>query len=338
MQTPRASVIMAAWNASETISESIASVRAQTFREWELLVVDDGSTDDTAEIVREFAKEDDRIRVILGTHQGAANARNIGLREAVGEYAAILDSDDVATPDRLALQVAFLDAHPETSVVGGCCVVSGDTWKPPATNGAIQYLLNLLNPFVHSTVMFRRNLADSGYVESFAEDYELLARLCTKGTAANLQSVLCIRKILDTSLSATRSREQVDNAVRVSKTMLCLNLSGLQDIMVDALANACFFRHVADDIDRKLLRREYERLQKRFLEMYPDDASEIRKLGTEELMRRREFFYGRELPERLRLLSFTVKNYWRKPKTLAWFVRSVLFPKYAEHSTKGNAT
>ncbi len=115
---PKITVAMPAHNAAPYINEAVDSILGQTYRDFELLVVDDGSTDDTARRVE--ACTDTRIRLIrLGTRQGRAAARNVALEQARGAYLAWMDADDIAMPRRLEKQLAFLEAHPDVDVCGG---------------------------------------------------------------------------------------------------------------------------------------------------------------------------------------------------------------------------
>jgi len=111
---PSVSIIVPTYNRRETILRCLESIRAQHFEDWELLVVDDGSVDGTAEAIEGF---DPRMRVIRQANQGITGARNRGLREARGDYLAFLDSDDEWLPHHLALTVAYLRAHPARGFV-----------------------------------------------------------------------------------------------------------------------------------------------------------------------------------------------------------------------------
>ncbi|MBO0725797.1 MAG: glycosyltransferase family 2 protein, partial [Blastocatellia bacterium] len=106
---PSVSVIMPTFNRADTISRAIRSVQAQTFDDWELIVVDDGSTDNTVAMIEGC---DARLKLIRQENQGTAGARNAGLRASAGRYIAFLDSDDEWLPHHLALCVGFLDAFP----------------------------------------------------------------------------------------------------------------------------------------------------------------------------------------------------------------------------------
>lgn len=136
---PVVSVIMPVLNGERFIGAAIASVQAQTFRDWELVVIDDGSTDASAEIVEEALRDDPRIRLVDnrgGPVHGAAAARNLGMRRAEGELIAFLDADDLYEPGKLADEVALLASHPEAAMVYGPALWwrDGDdswSWREP---------------------------------------------------------------------------------------------------------------------------------------------------------------------------------------------------------------
>lgn len=111
---PKVSVVIPAFNAEEFITETIDSVLAQTYRDYEIIVVDDGSVDNTAELVRQFGNP---VRYIKTENRGPSHARNVGIREAQGQYVAFLDADDLWTPDKLAIQVEFLSKRPDIDFV-----------------------------------------------------------------------------------------------------------------------------------------------------------------------------------------------------------------------------
>jgi glycosyltransferase involved in cell wall biosynthesis len=116
---PSVSVIMPAYNVEPYIGEAIRSALAQTFTDFELIVVDDGSKDGTAEVVKELVKHDRRVKLVQQTNRGLAGARNSALRAARGEFFALLDSDDLWEPTFLAEQMAILRARPEVDIVSG---------------------------------------------------------------------------------------------------------------------------------------------------------------------------------------------------------------------------
>jgi glycosyltransferase involved in cell wall biosynthesis len=194
----RVSIVLPAYNAAPTIGRAVASVRAQTFSDWELIAVDDGSTDGTREMLEDIARGDPRVRVIGRAHQGVVAALNAGLAAAEGEFIARMDADDEAHPERLAAQVEFLRA-PENRDIGlaGCLVeFGGDRAASAGYALHVDWLNSLItsdeialnrfveSPLAHPSVMFRRELVEKlgGYrAGDFPEDYELWLRWLDAG-------------------------------------------------------------------------------------------------------------------------------------------------------------
>jgi glycosyltransferase involved in cell wall biosynthesis len=188
-QAPIFSVVMPAYNAERYVGEAIESVLAQTLPSWELLVVDDCSTDRTLEVCNSY--RDPRIRVFTTPENlNAAGARNLALEHAQGEFVAFLDSDDVAVPDRLERQQATLRADPELGFLGSQVrlinervVNSNHHWIYPAEDGVFKATMLFRCPFLMSTIATRASLLQKmdGQVfeQDFApsEDYHFAARM-----------------------------------------------------------------------------------------------------------------------------------------------------------------
>lgn len=200
MSVPTVSVIMATYNGAALVGETLASLAAQTFTDWELIAVDDCSRDDTVDVLRAFA--DPRARVITSdANGGPVVARNRAFAEVRGRYVAALDQDDICLPERFARQVAFLDAHPEVVLVSTAAslltdgrVTSGN-WPRPLTPGLIDWLMLVQNPIVWSTVMFRvdaaRRLDPFERPEMrYVEDFDLYHRLRPFGRLAQIDEEL----------------------------------------------------------------------------------------------------------------------------------------------------
>ena len=190
---PDASILMLAYNRAATIIRAISSVQAQTFQDWELILVDDGSTDDTATLVRSLA--DPRIRYIRHTdNAGVIVRRNEAVRESRGAYIALLDSDDEwIDPRKLERQIRFLDQHPNVVVVGTQArIVRGTASRIthyPVSDRAIRARLLSKNVFVNSSCMIRASMLDPEPYHSddyLVEDYGLWLRLGLRGALANL--------------------------------------------------------------------------------------------------------------------------------------------------------
>jgi len=116
--TPAISVIMAVYNTQRYLTEAIQSILSQSFTDFELVIVDDGSTDGSPEILKNLAQQDSRIKLITQFNAGIGAATQRGITESQGEYIAIMDSDDISLPDRLKLQKQFLDQHSDIDAVG----------------------------------------------------------------------------------------------------------------------------------------------------------------------------------------------------------------------------
>ncbi len=193
---PRVSVLLPVYNAAGTLPAALRSVCWQSVPDWELVLVDDGSLDESLSIARAEAARDPRIRVLARPHQGLVASLQAGLAECRAELVARMDADDVSHPHRLARQLEFLEAHPEISVVG--CRVRIFPFRT-RTEGMARYesWLNSLvepeelardllveSPLVHPSVVFRRSeiLEVGGYLQSRGpEDYDLWLRLHERG-------------------------------------------------------------------------------------------------------------------------------------------------------------
>ncbi|MFN5878425.1 MAG: glycosyltransferase family 2 protein [Flavobacteriales bacterium] len=188
MTDVRVSVIMAVYNASEFLDEAIGSVLGQTFPFFELILINDYSTDNSAEIIRKYSNEDNRI-VFLDNAQnlGRALTRNIGLDKARGKYIAILDADDIAMPERLDNQVRFLDTNPDVFLVGSGAIRIDEKGNkigvhtPIIDKDSVEERLKQRNCIYHSSVMFRRT--ETRYREKFpySQDYDYYLQLLAAG-------------------------------------------------------------------------------------------------------------------------------------------------------------
>lgn len=192
---------MATYNRADLLGAAIKSVLAQTYQNWELLILDDASADGTAEAVREFLERDRRISYHPSpVNLGIARNRNRGLDLAKGAYIATLDSDDLwHDPQKLERQVAFLESHPASVVLGTFARVIDEAGRPighfryAAGDAGIRARLLLRNQFTHSSVVLRsRALGDQRYDAGLPiwEDYELILRLGRKGELANLPGAM----------------------------------------------------------------------------------------------------------------------------------------------------
>jgi glycosyltransferase involved in cell wall biosynthesis len=240
---------MPCYNAADTIDETLDSLSSQTYPDYEVVCVDDGSTDATLRILRERARRDDRFRVLPIPHAGIIPALNQGLEACRGNYVARMDADDRTHPERLARQAKHLDTNPEVSLVS--CLVEG--FPPEQVRQGFQVYLDWLNalvtnedirreifiesPVVHPSVMFRRKVVVDlgGYQErGWAEDYDLWLRMYLAGERfEKLPQVLLAWREHPKRLTRTDSRYSLENFLRAKAHYLSLGpLAGRDAVIV----------------------------------------------------------------------------------------------------------
>ncbi len=198
LNTPTVSILMLTYNRAGYMTEAIKSVLNQSYQDWHLFIIDDGSTDNTTEIVDQFP--DPRITYIENPENlGIYARRNESLRLVVGKYTAVLDSDDIwHDSSKLEKQVTFMEAHPECVVVGTDIKIIDDngsvtdTYTYKYSDEDIRNDILLRNQFCHSSVLMRNSSLKktTGYYNGLAEDLELFLQLGKFGTFANLNEPL----------------------------------------------------------------------------------------------------------------------------------------------------
>jgi glycosyltransferase involved in cell wall biosynthesis len=182
---------MSVFNGPAFPSEAIGSILGQTFRDFEFLVIDDGSTDSTAEILSNYASRDGRMRVLRHENEGRAASLNDGIGSSKGKYVARMDADDIALPHRLLDQIDLMERHPEVGVLGGAVERINavgppiDILRPPLEDLEIQSVMLHLNPMWHLTVFMKREIvvALGGYRKASlgTADYDLWLRMAEQG-------------------------------------------------------------------------------------------------------------------------------------------------------------
>jgi glycosyltransferase involved in cell wall biosynthesis len=221
--TPAVSVLMSVRDGAPWVAEAVASVLGQTDGDLELIVIDDGSTDATP--AQLAAVRDARLQVHRQARTGLTRALNRALGLARADLIARLDADDLALPERIAVQRAFLAAHPEVGLLGTAAREVDEAGaavrevRPPADDVAIRRALIRANPFVHSSVMARRDVVAraGGYDErlAVAQDYDLWMRLARVTRLANLGEVLVVRRLGPARVSIEREEDRLRTEARV---------------------------------------------------------------------------------------------------------------------------
>ena len=231
-QTPLISVIMPLYNAERFVGESIENVLRQTVGDFELIVIDDASTDASAEIARAYAAKDNRIVLMHNElNSGAARTRNRALDAARGKFITFMDADDLCSPERFAKQLAFFERHPQTDICGSYYTMFGENdelkIQVPLTHEEIQYQLFFGCPFGMSSVMLRSEpFKRTGirFRECMAEDYQLWVDLSEHLRMANIPEYLTFYRRWEDQISTRQLDRQTLSAQLTQQEQLARKL------------------------------------------------------------------------------------------------------------------
>ena len=231
MKLPKLTILMPVYNGAVYLAETLDSIFAQTYREFELLIVNDCSTDDSLEIIRSY--DDYRVKIIKNVENlGQTKSLNKGIKLAHGEYIAVHDQDDISLPERLTRQIAFLDCNKHIPIVGtlgeeideaGNTLIKYDL--PIDSESIFLSLLLDCSPFIHSSMMFRKNVILNefkGYNEDyrFFQDYELWSRVSVKYELANINSNCVQHRVHSSASSKVNVKICNQEAINVKSEML----------------------------------------------------------------------------------------------------------------------
>ena len=263
---PAISILLPVYNDARYLTRAVASIRRQTCCDWELLLLNDGSTDGSPDLIDALARTDPRIRPVHLPHQGIAGSLNVGIRRAKGRYVARMDADDISHVQRLALQKHYLEERPDVCAVGckirifplrkaSLGMVAYEAWlNSVITPEEIAREIFVESPLVHPSILVRKEVLESvnGYRSDGPEDYDLWLRLHGKGLRfAKVPRVLfwwMDRPDRATRLSPDYSRE----ALRRCKSQHLANYLGKKREIV--LAGNREAKHLAADLEREGLR------------------------------------------------------------------------------------
>jgi glycosyltransferase involved in cell wall biosynthesis len=221
---PEVTVLMSCYNAEDWLAEAIGSVLAQTYRNFEFILVNDGSTDNTLNLIQEYGKIDSRIKIITKDNSGLSDSLNVGIAQARGVWTARLDADDICELTRLEKQLAFVQAEPQTVLLGTDFLeidANGSALKAhryPAGDKELKYnLKRCLRFFPHSSAFYRTAIVQSigGYNKEYvnAQDWDLWLRLSENGRLACLNEPLVrIRKHANQISHAGSGKTQIIEA------------------------------------------------------------------------------------------------------------------------------
>lgn len=214
---------MSVYNGQDYLSEAIDSILSQTFSDFEFIIINDASTDNTQQILDRY--RDRRIRVFTNKNNiGLTKSLNKGIASARGEYLARMDADDLSHSDRLMSQYIFLQNHKDYGLVGTWGVKISSSGEKvgelryPTSDGNLRKALIRFNPFIHSSIMIRKRVLEKTglYDESwvFAQDYELYFRLIKYCRIANIPDILVAQRQTKFSITSSKNRQQTIYAIR----------------------------------------------------------------------------------------------------------------------------
>lgn len=226
--TPQVSVVMSVYNGGEFLSQSIGSILEQTFRDFEFIIIDDASTDNSWEILNLFAEKDNRIRLFRNDKnigiEGFIKNLNYGCKISKGRYIARMDQDDISAPDRLRSQFEFLENDPETFIVGSALEridKDGNSlgiMQAPLNNEEIRKVMPKKISLYHPVIMFRNEFYEDFYRQKirYCEDYDLYLRIMTDSLKmANLKECNLYYRVLEDSMS--RKQDKVIKNLFINK-------------------------------------------------------------------------------------------------------------------------
>ena len=263
-KTPLISVIMAVHNSENFLEERILSVLGQSFKDFELILIDDLSTDDSLKITQKYKKKDRRIILLKNKKNlGPAGTRNEGLKKARGKYIAILDSDDLSHPERLKRQFNYLEEHPDIFLVGSSAIFIDEEGRE------IRRFRKYMNPellswrlpkscsIIHSSIMFR-NGQNMFYNEEYkyAHDYAFyLEALSRNKELINVPDFLVKYRVSGDSISVKKRREQVYFRNLIMRRYSFLNKRSLYAIKKIYFSLFLFFFYLRTFLEKRNLRK-----------------------------------------------------------------------------------
>ncbi len=301
---PRISVVLPVYNGEKHLSEAMASILAQSFTDFELIVIDDGSTDGSLQILQEYQKIDARIRLVSRENRNLATTLNESIDMARGVWVARMDQDDIALPQRFERQLLWLEKT-KADITGSWVKYFGSwdrrTWRGYQTDVAIKMDMLFKSPFVHPSVMMRAALLKQlkyDKASEKAEDYDLWVRAAQSGwVMTNVPEVLLLYRQHASQISSKSSFRQQSICMGVQKRywaymakMMELSEKDSQEVLNLISSNAKSDMNVVDATLEKLLRRNQgeaktaimDNLTRFYLRMsadYPDVAARWSRLN-----------------------------------------------------------
>ena len=266
---PTISVIMPVYNSEKYLREAINSILCQTFKDFELIIINDGSADNSRSIIQEFQKQDTRIKLIENEKNlGISRSLNLGIDHAVGKYIARMDSDDISIKSRFSNQVKILELNPEIGFLGSSGYYIDENgkkisfYKVPTSFLEIKWGSLLCSPFIHPSVMIRKELFEKTNIryddtKLYVEDYDLWSKFINITKAINLKEPLIKYRIYSQFINKQKNNIQQENTLKIAcknilKETKDINLSCQEIIEILLLINNHNFFN--DDLNKIKIR------------------------------------------------------------------------------------
>jgi glycosyltransferase involved in cell wall biosynthesis len=260
---PTVSVVMSVYNGEKHLCESVDSILNQIFKDFEFIIINDGSTDRTKDILGSYAAKDDRIVLIHQEKMGLTKSLNRGISIVKGKYIARQDADDLSKLERLERQVAFMEANPSVGLISSWYEVIDErgnfvreNWAIPVGDDRIGERLIEINQFCHGAAMIRKKTLDTVgmYREFFeyAQDYDLWLRISEKFGVGNLPVFLLQYRESDDGISSNKILIQSRYAGVAREMALQRRAVGTDDIESGIVPKLTKTRHLSDEVKKKL--------------------------------------------------------------------------------------
>lgn len=328
--TPIISVILPIYNAELFLAESIDSILNQTYQNFELILLNDGSTDNSEKICLSYA--DSRIRYYKHANMGLAATLNKGIELSNGKYIARQDNDDISMPNRLEKQLNYLKQHPQVVLLGTRALIFSDKYpnygqhNHPTSSAILKFDLLFDNPFVHSSVMFSKELVQSigGYSlnRDYYEDHHLWSALAFKGKVANLAEHLVKYRHHEKGLSKITSYYEASPLF--NQTLYNLNKLLVQENKGNQeLAKLYHHNYTLNDqFNFDLILSTLTKIKTKLIEEFPEESMKLEKryqLYKKVLQSRYNMFQRKTTP------TFSLKQLWLKIEHKLFRYKSTIY-------------
>lgn len=330
LNTPLISIILPIYNAELFLAESIDSILNQTYQNFELILLNDGSTDNSEKICLSYT--DSRIRYYKHANMGLAATLNKGIDISKGHYIARQDNDDISMPQRLEKQVNYLLQHPQVVLLGTRALIFSDKYpnygqhNHPTSSAILKFDLLFDNPFVHSSVMFSKEIVQSvgGYSlnRNYYEDHHLWSALAFKGKVANLPEYLVKYRHHEKGLSKITSYYEASPLFNQTlfnlNKLLAQESNGNQEL-------AKLYHHnykITEQFDFELILSTLTKINFNLQEEFPEESIELKKRYElyKKVLQSRFNMYQRKITPK-----FSLKQFWLKIEHKLFRYKSTIY-------------